>query len=433
MDRVNWNQAVRPSTHDLIAAINSGADDIERIDGALDVLETVLDGKAGVSGTYPDFVAGETLSIRSGIRSNTFLTHALDSDVASGIAEVQRILGNTVVWNQLNANSGSTATSHGITLTKNNDGSWTANGTANGTALLTIFYLRRENGHKYLIRGCAAGGSADTYYLGFSGAVIDTGAGGIYASNSSTALYLYFIVKEGTTLTNLVIWPQCFDLTVMYGSGNEPTTPAAFAAQYGSDYKPYSAPALLSSNIAGIQGASACEFAEQTLRGIGTAQDVMTKAGIKRKIGIRDYASGDESDSSVRTDGTHTAYILATPTTEPFTEPIDLTYRVEAGGTEAWILPDNTQSAAVTGEIAYPLDPARALITHESFADFIDKLGAYIGATITETWDGSKYTYAFASGRSALLGSIESEPDALEVTEKDDIVKEIIEDERKEQ
>ena len=48
-------------------------------------------------------------------------------------------------------------------------------------------------------------------------------------------------------------------------------------------------------------------------------------------------------------------YEVATPTTEPFAEPLDLTYTVQEGGTESWIVPDDTQSAAVTGEIAYPL------------------------------------------------------------------------------
>lgn len=369
MQRVNWQQAVRPSTHDLIAAINSGADDIgridgdiERIDGALDDLEIAIDGKADVSGTYPDLVAGEALSIRSGIRSNTFLSRALDADVADGIAEVASIKGNTEVVNG----------------------------------------------------------------------------------------------------------------------------------------------ALVSSNVAGIDSASACEFPAQTLRGVGTAQDTMTAQGIERKIGVVDLGtltwskSGnrfysiivvatatipvpaefatdqlgnilcakyetttrlgiDNTDDAISLHGSTTLryfnvvdsdystveafkaamngvilyYELATPTSETFITPIDLTYAVEAGGTETWIVPEGRTSTAVTGNIIYPVDPARALITHESFADFCDKLGAYIGATITETWDGSKYTYSFASGRSALLGSMEAEPDALEVIGKDDIVNEIIEDERK--
>lgn len=504
MERVNWNQAVRPSTHDLIAAINSGADDIDRIDGALDDIETALDGKAGVSGTYPDFVAGEALSIRSGIRSNTFLTRALDTDVADGIAEISRVLGNTVVWNQLAELNVPTSAHDGVTMTANADGSVTINGTATARSSVEItIRLHVDNGHKYILRGCPANGSTSTFYLGISGIPVDTGNGGIWTSAVTADNYtVRFDFFEGQTFDNVKIWAMCTDLTILYGAGNEPQTVAEFEAQYPADYYAYSAPTLLSSTIAGIEGASSCEFPAQTLRGIGTAQDVMTRAGITRVIGQVDlgsltwtYTSGENSrftsplndakrpagggilpdfkcaeltpDSTNniynhvtdKTIGLHTTqgtlwvydsaytdvatfkaamsgvilqYELATPTTEPFAEPLDLTYRVESGGTEAWIVPEDMQSAAVTGEIAYPLDPARALITHESFADFCDKLGAYLGATITETWDGSKYTYSFASGRSALLGSIEAEPDALEVTEKDDIVKEIIEDERKE-
>lgn len=538
MERVNWNQAVRPSTHDLIAAINSGADDIERIDGALDVIETALDGKAGVSGTYPDFVAGEALSIRSGIRSNTFLSRALDSDVADGIAEVSRILGNTVVWNQLVKNGGFAAVSDWSKSACD----YTVSGgvaeiTPTGAAYGRLYqnYVTLTQGHKYYycvdikktaeialsaliltglptVRSAAA--EAVNEWVRYE--VIGT-----YSSASITNGIFYICdnqqyTGDGATAIRYARNAMLIDLTTAFGAGNEPTFTSAFRLQYPKGYYPYSAPTLLSSHIAGIQGASACEFPAQTLRGIGTAQDVMTKAGIERVIataildGLNDFnwISGDTANANLkafyvpqntwiakgyqrpvnilsqvrcqeletknngfsawttpgislwrdnsaalvvavaenittvadfktwlRSNNLHIVYEAYEHTTETFAEPIDLTYSVEADGTEAWIVPDGTAptSAAVTGKIGYPLDPARALITHESFADFIDKLGAYIGATITETWDGSKYTYSFASGRSALLGSIEAEPDALEVTEKDDIVKEIIEDERKEQ
>lgn len=514
MERVNWNQAVRPSTHDLIAAINSGADDIERIDGALDVIETALDGKADVSGTYPDFVAGEALSIRSGIRSNTFLSRALDSDVADGIAEVDRILGNTVVWNQLYHRAAGSGTDAGITATFDGANKVTLNGTASNTS---NWYLSTSNepisfiaSHKYLLRFEAQGTPNSGVRMMYVPANLYI-ANGSYvmtaAASNSDAGNLRIQIASGTVLSDYEVKVVVVDLTLAFGAGNEPTADQ-FDAMYPTSDLPYTpAPFLLSSNIAGIEGASVCEFTAQTLRGIGTAQDVMTKAGIERHIASVTINGTENWIKSVNTDNNlskfyldglfpftratvsriagfdflgyeipfasmtahsymlqtsiangrlgmcvdtsittleqfkaflaanpfEIAYSLATPTTETFAEPIDLTYRVEAGGSESWIVPEGEMSAAVTGEIGYPLDPARALITHESFADFCDKLGAYIGATITETWDGSKYTYSFASGRSALLGSIEAEPDALEVTEKDDMVKEIIEDERKEQ
>jgi hypothetical protein len=51
-------------------------------------------------------------------------------------------------------------------------------------------------------------------------------------------------------------------------------------------------------------------------------------------------------------------YELATPTTEQFDQPIDLTYTVQEGGMESWIVPDGDAptSAPPTALIAYPMD-----------------------------------------------------------------------------
>ena len=80
-------------------------------------------------------------------------------------------------------------------------------------------------------------------------------------------------------------------------------------------------------------------------------------------IAVETYGSITIFDPNINTtDDMHEAaqgmivyYEVATPTTETFAEPIDLTYAVQAGGNEAWIVPEDTQSAAVTGEIGYPL------------------------------------------------------------------------------
>ncbi len=55
------------------------------------------------------------------------------------------------------------------------------------------------------------------------------------------------------TLINVTFWPQLFDLTLMFGAGNEPATVAEFEAMYPLPYYPYSAPTLKSVNITGIR------------------------------------------------------------------------------------------------------------------------------------------------------------------------------------
>ena len=395
-----------------------------------------------LSGDAPQLLAGTSRTVLSSPRSSTFLEHALDSDVASGIAEVQAIKGNTVVWNQLipngdfsngingwNVGTATTQIISGIlyaTVTLSTY--WGINRTTEvwnckaGHKYLLLMYAKSSAGKIMLIpTGATAGG-----FVQFNDIASGRTVSWIYAPTSDQAsiwAIRFPVTTSGTeeTLSVELGRYMAFDLTAFYGAGNEPSTVAEFEAQYGSDYKPYSAPALLSSNIAGIEGASACEFAAQTLRGIGTAQDVMTKAGIERKIGVVDlgtinwtYNSSTQTpafsvnaasvgikastsnlrvagyeykhnfyttagndkciDCSVNfvisnaayTDaesfkavmsGVMLQYELATPTTETFEQLLDLTYSVEARGSESWIVPSGTAptSAAVTGEIAYPL------------------------------------------------------------------------------
>lgn len=48
------------------------------------------------------------------------------------------------------------------------------------------------------------------------------------------------IVKDNTTCNGIAFYPQLFDLTEMYGAGNEPKTVAEFKAKFPNDYYPYS-------------------------------------------------------------------------------------------------------------------------------------------------------------------------------------------------
>lgn len=61
--------------------------------------------------------------------------------------------------------------------------------------------------------------------------------------------YAYFVplyVIEGNTVQGLKIVPQLFDLTKMFGSGNEPSTIAEFEAMFTEDYYPYNEGTLMS-------------------------------------------------------------------------------------------------------------------------------------------------------------------------------------------
>ena len=320
------------------------------------------------SGVYDGMYAGGAGSLSGEAQDATFTSKVSDAD---GLARVEAVKGNTIVWNQL---------------------------VNTGTSSVTI-----PSGHKYIKR---ISGTATL------------------ATSDGTA----FSVTGGTD--------NVFNLTLMFGSGNEPSTVAEFKALYPEDYYPYDAGSLLSVNIEGIrttdaQGNSldAVSFPAVELRSAGSAYDEMTADKRYTRIGVVDlgtlnwqiattsvpdkhryvsidintltkppidsttvanvicakYASTtptsnyngiegvsinngngnvlvyDESLSSstvkqfkTAMSGVYLYYELATPTTTPIEPPLDMTYRVEDGGTESVTPTTGNMTAPVPLSVCYP-------------------------------------------------------------------------------
>lgn len=152
--------------------------------------------------------------------------------IEDGVAVIDKVKGNSVVWNQLWQKKWvPTATQSGITLTNNGDGSYTANGTANGDIDFYDFIIPVIGGHKYLLKGCPQGGGTNTYSFRLSGIGYDYGEG-VIGTNSQTNNTAYeFHFTNGVTCSNLVFRPQIIDLTQMFGAGNEPTTYEEFLSR----------------------------------------------------------------------------------------------------------------------------------------------------------------------------------------------------------
>lgn len=137
-----------------------------------------------------------------------------------------------------------TITNNGVTFTNNGDGTITLNGTntGGGSNLYTFMKVSVKAGHYYYIYSGQAGTwgtcmftvdrsiSADKIdgYIGFQGA----------HSFDNCAAYLF--IGEGATFNNYVVKPQFFDLTEMYGAGNEPTTVAQFRQDFPNEMYEYS-------------------------------------------------------------------------------------------------------------------------------------------------------------------------------------------------
>lgn len=170
------------------------------------------------------------------------------TDSAGVPAKDYTVKGKTIVWNQLFDKSkfGFGQTFEGITSVNNGDGSFTLSGTSTGYYQYVLFNptsLPTDSSHKYLLRGCPPGGQWAKKW-GLSGLnteeSTDFGEGVIITGATSISPIMYVWSPAGA-VSNLVFKPQLFDLTQMFGSGNEPSIPAEFRAMFPDDYYPYNA------------------------------------------------------------------------------------------------------------------------------------------------------------------------------------------------
>lgn len=197
------------------------------------------------------------------------ITHQFETDtdtayqktVPTGakLMSVKNIGGKSIVFNQVvNLNNfRPNYTVNGVTFTKLDNGKFVANGTATGGDAYFSDSFIPIKGHVYLEKSCPKGGSAETYrsYITGSGVVMDTnyGSGVIAPINVDARVYIVpLMVKSGATVNNLVVYPQIYDLTAMFGSGNEPTSVEEFEKMFPADYYPYNAGEIVSAGTESV-------------------------------------------------------------------------------------------------------------------------------------------------------------------------------------
>lgn len=175
-------------------------------------------------------------------------TEAYQKTVPSGakLASVKKIGGRTIVWNQLVTKQAESAHQYGL------DFSWLDNGRIriSGTSTFTdedqnvytiLNPIEVTSGHKYLFK---LTGTDCFYILGYGIGdntpqaqklifnAPDNGTEGI------TICGIEEKIQSGTVIDDIVC-PQIYDLTQMFGAGNEPSTPEEFEALFSEDYYPY--------------------------------------------------------------------------------------------------------------------------------------------------------------------------------------------------
>ena len=140
-----------------------------------------------------------------------------------------------------------TQTQDGVTFTNNGDGTITLNGTATALMYMPItsayIMIPLSTNKKYLLTGCPPNGSTSSYflYLNNGGGLFDfdVGNGAIGSPIKSTG-FVTIAIASGTVFDNLVFKPQLFDLTEMYGEGNEPKTVTEFREKFPEELYDYS-------------------------------------------------------------------------------------------------------------------------------------------------------------------------------------------------
>lgn len=165
-------------------------------------------------------------------------------------AGIEKLGGKTLVWNQLfKRDTDNTRTVYGIdvTFTASTQTVTIANtATQDGAFRLTFVNTPLPVGHKILAITNTA------LLLRFQGASNTFTGNGITEATSSTVTDLVVLVTNGTTY-NETFKINMFDLTLMFGAGNEPSTVQEFQQMFPADYYPYNAGTLLSAGVTEVK------------------------------------------------------------------------------------------------------------------------------------------------------------------------------------
>ena len=228
-----------------------------------------------------------------------------DNQIEDGSASIKRIKGYSVVLNQLAKDKINPTTSSGVVISCEND-LWSFKGYSTGFPYYAISNAVLNEGHKYMLLENKIKVKEVLSYREINtnkrSENKDIQPNSVFSplKNSNSIEVAMYQNREYDELRKL----KFFDLTQMFGSGNEPTTPEDFAKRLGYDsiddvpYIPYNEGEIVSSFAEGIKttdtegkvserkwSETLKKYFPDGLKSAGSAYDEITPTKAVRRLG----------------------------------------------------------------------------------------------------------------------------------------------------
>ena len=199
--------------------------------------------------------------------------------ITDGVARVQSIKGNSLVWNQLFEpnTSDRSYNENGVHITDNKDGSYTISTDDGGATQqvnrsLAITHNFNYSGHKLLILGCDGAMDGFGFWDSFSNTIGTNFKNNVIVSATNNGQVSFSLIIIAGKVVPQTTWkPRVIDLTQMFGAGNEPTTIEEFYQRIpmGVDLNAYNEGEVISMRADGIKSVGRNAWDGEKARVIG--------------------------------------------------------------------------------------------------------------------------------------------------------------------
>lgn len=167
--------------------------------------------------------------INGNVENATDDTYVSIKNVPAGVSRgmVSKISGKTVKFNQIILDQTRATTKYdndNITVTTSDHHTITVDKNPVNLTAPSLGAINFTQNHIYYVSGCPDGGGSNSYSIDCPGIFeCNNAMGSRFTSPSTTTTSARLRLSPNTTWTNKTFKPQLYDLTVMFGSGKEPT------------------------------------------------------------------------------------------------------------------------------------------------------------------------------------------------------------------